>query len=208
MDQILFDKFTKSTIGFAVASDLSDVPEEPGVYAWYLPLRGDSSSDLLHFLNSLQKEMAHSVMVTEMTATGQQRKFTVERNPPSFTLASSRIQGLSEKLTSSKLQRLANQVLVLSFFSEPIYVGMTEGQGGLRSRLKQHLQSVNSFDSDKAWTGDFRTRMAKLLGQSDYLKRCLILYMPLCYEDFGADIPRMLEHILIRTIRPSQSVRS
>jgi len=48
MDPILFDKFTKATIGFAVASDLSDVPEEPGVYAWYLPLRGDSSSDLLH----------------------------------------------------------------------------------------------------------------------------------------------------------------
>ncbi len=203
----LFDQFAKDSIGFAVASDLENVPEEPGVYAWYLPLKGDASSDLLRFLTTLQGNVESSTPATEMSGSGRQRRFTIERNPPVFDLGSPAVQKLSESITPSRLQALANLVLVLSFFSEPIYVGMTEADKGLRSRLKQHLQSVKSFDEDSKWSGAFRTRIAKVLGDGKFLKQCLVAYMPLPASMLGDDAARVLEHILIRSIRPAQSVR-
>ncbi len=201
-----FDKFVKNSIGFAVASDLSEVPEEPGIYAWYLPLKGDTGSDLLHYLKSLQGRVESSVAVTEMSASGQQRNFSVSRNPPSFNLAAPPVQRLAETITSSQLQGLANLVMALSFFSEPIYVGMTAANKGLKSRLGQHLQSVKSFE-DVNWRGQFRTRIVKLLNDKNFLKQCVIAYMPISASALGDDAPRVLEHVLIRTIRPAQSFR-
>jgi len=203
----LFDKFVKDSIGFAVASDLEDVPDEPGIYAWYLPLKGDDSADLLRYLKNLQTRVESSIPATQISGAGRQRQFTTGRNPPSFDLGAPAVQRLSETITSSKLQVLANLVLVLSFFSEPIYVGMTEANKGLRSRLKQHLQSVKSFDDDAKWNGEFRTRIAKVLGDGNFLKQCVIAYMPISSTELGDDVPRVLEHILIRTVRPSQSIR-
>lgn len=203
----MFDKFVKGSIGFTLASDLENVPEEPGIYAWYLPLKGDTSSDLLHYLKSLQSSAESSIPATEMSAAGRQRQFTVTRNPPLFELATPAVQRLSETISSSNLQKLARLVLALSFFSEPIYVGMTEANKGLQSRLKQHLQSVKTFDDDAKWRGEFRTRMAKVLGDSSFLKQCVIAYMPISVSELGEDAPRVLEHILIRTVRPAQSVR-
>jgi len=207
MDPTLFDQHVKRSIGFALASDLDDVPEEPGVYAWYLPLRGDSSSDLLIYLKSLQENVEAAIPATTMSGEGRQRRFNLERNPPSFELASPAVQSLSESLSQSKIQALATAVLILSFFSEPIYVGMTDSEKGLRSRLKQHLQSVKSFDKDINWHGSFRTRVAHLLNDPKYLSRCLIAYMPVSSFALGEYAPRLLEHILIRTIRPARSVR-
>ena len=207
MTPTLFDKFAKDSIGFAVASDLESVPEEPGVYAWYLPLKGDASTDLLRFLSTLQSNVEFSIPATEISGSGRQRRFSIERNPPVFDLGSPAVQNLSESITPSRLQALANLVLVLSFFSEPIYVGMTEADKGLRSRLKQHLQSVNTFDEDSKWSGSFRTRIAKILNDGKFLKQCLIAYMPLPTSMLGEDSARVLEHILIRSVRPAQSVR-
>lgn len=202
-----FDKFVKGSIGFALASDLNDVPELPGIYAWYLPLKGDTSSDLLHYLKSLQGRLESAVPATEMSAAGQQRHFSVSRNPPSFDLAAPPVQRLAETITSSQLQGLASLILALSFLSEPIYVGMTAANKGLRSRLGQHLQSVKSFDGDHNWRGQFRTRIAKVLDDKTFLKQCVIAYMPISVSALGDDAPRVLEHILIRTVRPAQSVR-
>lgn len=208
MDPALFDQQVKRSIGFCLASDLEDVPEEPGIYAWYLPMRGDSSSGLLQYLKSLQENIEACSPATSMSGEGRQRRFTLERNPPVFDLGSQAIQILSESLSPSKVQALAKTVLVLSIFAEPIYVGMTEANKGLRSRLRQHLQSVKSFDHDLRWSGSFRTRIAKVLGESTYLNRCVIAYMPVSSLGFGDNATRLLEHILIRTIRPAQSIRS
>lgn len=207
MESSLFDQLVKSSIGFTLATEIEDVPEEPGIYAWYLPMRGDSSSNLLQYLKSLQQHMKETNPVTSMAGEGRQKRFNLERNHPSFDLASDVIQELANSLSSSKIQSLASAILILSFFTEPIYVGMTKSGKGLRGRLKQHLQSVKSFDDDMNWTGSFRTRVAQILNDPDYLKRCLIVYMPMSAVNLSDDSTRLIEHILIRTIRPVQSVR-
>ncbi len=207
MELSLFDQRVKSSLGFALAAEIEDVPEEPGIYAWYLPMRGDSSGDLLQFLRSLEANVEAAVPATSMSGEGRQRRFILERNPPKFDFNSVAVQKLAGTLSTGKIQTLANVVLVLSFLTEPIYVGMTEANKGLRSRLKQHLQSVKTFDNDSNWSGAFRSRVAKVLQDPKYLRRCLIVYMPISSLELGEHSIRLLEHILIRTVRPSQSVR-
>ena len=207
MNSSLFDQTVKQSIWFAVASDLDDVPEEPGIYAWYLPLRGDSNTDLLGYLRSLQSNAESGTPATSIRGESRQRRFVIDRNPPEFDLESEVVRKLSNSMTSSKIQTLANVVLVLSLLAEPIYVGMTEANKGLRSRLKQHLQSVKLFDQDRSWTGQFRTRVAVALQDPNYLRRCLIAYLPVSSLELGDYATRLLEHILIRTIKPAQSIR-
>ena len=207
MNFTVFDTTVKERIFFTTAGDLDEVPEEPGVYAWFLPMRGDTASNLETYLKSMAENMAEAVQVSAVSGETMQRRFQLERNPPTFQLSEPAIRKVSTSITSSQLQSLATSVLVLSFLSEPIYVGMTEANKGLKSRLRQHLLSVHSFDDDTNWRGSFRTRVAKLLSKPDYLRRCLIAYMPISKDVFGEDFPRLIEHILIRTIRPAQSVR-
>ena len=207
MDSGIFDQTVKGRLFFTTASNLDDVPEVSGVYAWYLPMRGDTASNLEKYLQSLTSHIEETAPASSISGESMQRRFNLERNPPTFNLTDPAIQRISSKITSSQLQALASSIFILSFLTEPIYVGMTEADKGLKSRLKQHLTSVRSFDSDKHWRGAFRTRIAKLLKKPDYLSRCLIAYMPISKEEFGDDFPRVIEHVLIRTIRPAQSVR-
>jgi len=203
----LFDDTIKGAIFYTNASNLEDVPDCAGVYAWYLPLRGDDSDDLLKFLSSLESNASKLVPASQIEASGQQRKLVVERNPPSFDMASSEIRRLADACDSQDVQRLSSLVSKLAFLMEPIYVGMTTENNGLKSRLQQHLMSVNSFDEDSNWSGSFRTRIAKILGEKDMLRKCLIAYIPIKENIYGPNAARLIEHILIRTIRPAQSKR-
>jgi hypothetical protein len=203
----IFDLDIKARIGFARASDIEDMPESPGIYAWYLPLRGDDGGDLITFLKTLEKNTELYTPVTNLAATGTQRQIQIERNPPRFEYDSPTLQRLASTTSSHQIQSIANIVLMLSFLSEPFYIGMTDSSFGLRGRIKQHLASVNLFDADNSWTGAFRTRVAKTLQQKDALKRCLIAYFTLPEELESGEAARLLEHILIRTIKPAQSKR-
>jgi hypothetical protein len=203
----LFDKTLKNTIGFASASDLSEVPSEPGIYAWYLPLKGDDSGSLLNYLNSLQNGIEKMTPATEVSGTGRQRRFTVSRNPPYFKIGSEYIQKLDSEINNAGVQKIANTILLLSFFTEPIYIGMTKANEGLNIRLKQHLQNVKSFDDNEQWNGKFSSRIATVLDDPKILKQCFIAFMPISDEDLNENAPRLIEHILIKTISPSMSKR-
>lgn len=203
----IFDSDLKKRFGFVQASEFADIPEGPGIYAWYLPMRGDDGADLLVFLKSLERSISNFAPVTKLEADGTQRKIYIERNVPEFDLASAPIQRLSTTLSGSQIQQLSKLVLMLSFLTEPFYVGMTDASNGLKNRIQQHLQSVKTFDEDKRWTGAFRTRIAHVLGEKEALKRCLVAFVTLPEELVGTETARLLEHILIRTISPSQSHR-
>jgi hypothetical protein len=203
----IFDGDLKKRFGFVKASESEDIPDLPGVYAWYLPMRGDDGADLSVFLKSLENSIACFAPVTKLEADGTQRRIQIERNVPSFDLNSAPIQRLGASLDNSQVQQLSKITLMMSFLAEPFYVGMTDSSNGLRNRIRQHLQSVNSFDEDQKWSGAFRTRIAHVLREKDALKRCLIAFVTLPENLVGPDVTRLLEHILIRTIRPSQSHR-
>ena len=54
---------------------------------------------------------------------------------------------------------------------------------------------------------EIRTRVAQVLRDPNYLRRCLIAYLPVSSLELGDHATRLLEHILIRTVRPAQSIR-
>jgi hypothetical protein len=203
----LFDRSLKTRIGFTRASDISDVPNEPGIYAWYLPLSGDDSGNLLGFLKSLQGNLERTSPATEVSGAGRQRHFSVKRNPPAFHMDSEPVLRLDEHIGKSGLQALSRLVLFLSFLSEPIYIGMTKGSEGIKGRLAQHLQSPGSFDSDASWNGAFNSRISTILNDASILKQCLIAYLPIPSGEIGDDAPRVIEHILIKTICPAMARR-
>lgn len=203
----IFDLDLKTRFGFARASEIEDIPETPGIYAWYLPMKGDDGGDLAFFLSSLERSISKFSPATRLEAEGTQRRIQIERNHPAFDLQLSAIQRLSASLSNSQIQQLAKLVLMLSFLTEPFYVGMTDASNGLRGRIQNHLQCVKTFDDDSGWTGAFRTRVAQILGEKEALKKCMIAFVTLPDDLAGTEAPRLLEHILIRTVRPSQSKR-
>lgn len=151
--------------------------------------------------------MERSAPATEVSGKGRQRHFSVRRNSPLFKLDAETILKLDSELTSSSLQILSKLVLFLSFMSEPIYIGMTKGAEGLRGRLTQHLAAPKDFDDNAEWNGAFNSRIAATLDDPSYLKQCLIAYLPVPTEELGDDTPRIIEHILIKTICPALSRR-
>jgi hypothetical protein len=205
-----FDHLVKTRLGFALASQIDSVPDRPGIYAWYIPLKGDDSGTLLNFVADLQTTLSQYACLSELAAVGAQRRVLISRNCPSDE-PSEADTILSNGLSNETVQIIAQLMLVMSFLAEPVYVGMTFQQGGLRARLRSHLQnSKDLFDDDPGWTGSFRNRAAQALGVQDGLRNCLIAYLTLP-ESFpleNADLVRFLERQLIRYVRPAQNRRS
>ena len=205
-----FDHTVKTYFGFARADEIDHVPESPGVYAWYIPLRGDDSGSLLEFLGDLHNTLKDYVPLTALGAVGAQRSISIERNSPEF-LPTDAEETLSRELANESIQAVAQLMLVMSFLAEPVYVGMTRQKGGLRARLKSHLQNPRTlFDEDQAWTGSFSSRAAEVLGRPDGLNGCLVAYISLPKSNVLRDkrVIRLLERQLIRFIRPAQNRRS
>lgn len=203
----IFDKSLKSKIGFAQASDIEDIPNSPGVYAWYLPMKGDDSGGLLAYLKSLQSNSERTRPATEVSGSGRQHSFKISSNPASFKLDSPPILKLDETLDNPGVQSLARLVSFLSYLSEPIYIGMTKGSEGLQGRLKQHLQTPKLFDTNPAWNGSFNSRIATILNDPTILQKCLIAFIPIEIDELGEEAPRLIEHIVIKTICPALSRR-
>jgi hypothetical protein len=205
-----FDHSVKTTLGFALATQIDHIPDRPGLYAWYVPLKGDDSSSLLNFLSQLHDTFSTYAGLSEMSAESAQKKITISRNTPAFQPSQSE-ESLSAELTNETVQIISALMLTLSFFSEPVYVGMTFQRGGLRARLRSHLQSPETlFEQDRNWTGGFRSRAARTLRQADGLRNCLIAYavIPDHLPLNDKRIVRLLERHLIRFIRPPQNKRS
>jgi hypothetical protein len=205
-----FDQTVKTYFGFARADEIEHVPEVPGVYAWYIPLRGDDSGSLLEFLADLHNTLKDYVPLTALGAESAQRVISIERHAPNFAPTETE-ETLSQQLANESVQAIAQLMLAMSFLAEPVYVGMTRQKGGLRARLKSHLQNPRTlFDDDQGWTGSFRSRAAEALGRPDGLSGCLVAYISLPRSETLRDerVIRLLERHLIRFIRPAQNRKS
>jgi len=197
-----FDATAKRLLCFYEASDLSEVPELPGIYAWFLPLRGDTSDDFLTFLKSLESGVEKMAELTNIEGQTGQLRVSVRRDNPVLSDAGEHIS--VEDLSPRKLQQIASMLLFCSFLTAPIYVGMTDKS--LRKRLQSHLLKPDLWD-DEGWTGTFRNRVANRIGDTRFLERCLICCLPFDNTDFPKGTVRLFEKLLIRTLRPSQSLR-
>lgn len=205
-----FDHLVKTHLGFALASQVDSVPDRPGIYAWYIPLKGDDSGTLLDYVTALQATLGRYVSLSEMAAVGAQRHVLISRNYPTDEPTEAD-RALSNGVSNETVQLIFQLMLVMSFLAEPVYVGMTFQQGGLRARLRSHLQNPRElFEDDSGWSGSFRSRAARALGVGDGLRNCLIAYLTLP-EGFplnSPDLVRFLERQLIRYVRPAQNRRA
>ncbi len=197
----MLDDDVKRLVGFAEAADLSEVPDEPGIYAWFLPLRGDTSGDAASFVRSVCLGLEEGLPLSEAEAAVGTLDVVARRGMDE--LCDATLSRASAALTSHQVQKMARLVLCCSFLSSPIYVGMTRKQG-LRTRLQQHLAKPRAL-SDGRWLRDFRSRSAAKTGLATYLRRCVIAYACFRKEEYPVEAIRLIEHVLIRTVRPAQS---
>lgn len=191
----------KRFLHFAKASEVDEIPDVPGIYAWYTPLRGDDSGTLRDYLNSLEASFDRYAPLKRLRLEGKQKTFQVDATKPSFS--QNYVDELSGTLASTDVQVLSKLVLILSFLSEPFYIGKTDSS--LRGRIKSHLGSPDSFDDD-----NLRNVLKnRVFAQTDsrVLQQCLIAYVPLEADASAHSLPRLLEHVLLRIIQPTQSVK-
>lgn len=196
----MLDRIVKSNLIFGEAEDVDNFPDQPGIYAWFLPLRGYDGGDAGQFLGDLIASMSSAAGLTELDGETGQLSLTVRRRVPSIS------EGLSTKgITSMEVQSAAKLMLCCSFLTAPIYVGMTV-EMGLQARIKSHLANPSELLTDN-WAGSFRSRVAKVTGNKSYLNRCLVAMLPMPKEKFTPEFVKFFEHVLIRTIRPELSKR-
>ena len=197
----MLDSEIKNRLSFVRADDISSVPDCPGVYAWYLPLVGRDSGSFFDYLDDLKKNLASWDAAKIIETNGRQKTFTIAPFRPEFNKESKELVALNEEVNSVQLQSISRLIYLLSFLSEPFYIGKTDR--GLKGRLKDHLADVKLFEDDN-WNGSLRSRIAKIDPQM--MRQCLIVYI--CLDNYGENkIARLIEHVLIKIIQPSQSRR-
>lgn len=198
-----FDRFAKASLGFAHASDLTCVPDDPGIYAWFAPFQSRADQGVEGLLRSLETAHTHSAPLTEREGVIGEHDIRIRRAAPTFDLAASAIASMDNDLAASDLEYLSVLLLILSVLAPPIYVGMT--RTGLRSRLQAHLSGA-AFADDLP-SSQFAARVRAVSGDPGLLRRCVIVYVPLAARLVAGNAERLLEHALHRLMRPSQSVR-
>ena len=196
----MLDQTVKQLLFFIRASDCDEMPDDPGIYAWFLPLEGDDTADLKTLLESLVSRLAAANQLTQAEGETGQHRISIQRTIPELS-----VNAVLPDLSSHQIQKAAKILKACSFLSSPIYIGMTVKMG-LRSRIKSHLANPGELH-DENWAGSFRSRVAWQTGDSRFLENCMIAYLPLPLGEIPEPLVRVFEQVLIRTIRPTQSVR-
>jgi hypothetical protein len=196
----MFDDAIKSHLIFGTADEVESFPDSPGIYAWFLPLRGYDAGTVDEYVRELIEGFNSAAKLTEASGEVGQLELSVKRRAPSIDIG-----GAPVNLTPQELQMAAKVMLSCSFLGAPIYIGMTVNIG-LQGRIRQHLANPEELYAGN-WTGSFRSRVAKLTGNRSFLRRCLVAMLPMPQEKFSPELIKFFEHVLIRAIRPALSRR-
>lgn len=200
----MFDTTVKNNLIFCEASEAEDLPNEPGIYAWFFPLDADDTGDLKRLVTSLIQKSNHAQELTKVHGNVAQLEISLSRSLPELA-QEELIADLNAHLNSVQIQKAARLLLVCSFLTAPIYVGMTIDMG-LRDRVRSHLRDPGQLN-DANWNGSFCSRAAWRTRDSAFLQRCLVVCLPMPIALFPPDMVKLFEHLLIRTIRPPLSRR-
>jgi len=200
-----FDRFVHQVIGFARAADLANVPDSPGVYAWFPPVELPAHDTLASSLDALSDNL-HQLYhaLTSVEGLVGQHQIGVQVAAPSFDTESDAVRALSSEIGDEARESLQAMFLALSFIGGPMYVGMARGTDGLRGRLRGHL---TSGIRDPEWTGNLRARVGNRLDDPSYLRRCVIAFVAMDSLPESARTERFVEHVLLRVFRPWMSKR-
>lgn len=187
-----------------------NVPNGPGVYGWFYPLR-IATFDLSAFLDDISKVLSFDavfngpVMQTlsakltwELIDVGVSLKPDLPKLPHDVVSRWSEI--VSDPLAFDRLRRV---VMRGSLLMPPLYVGKTKS---LNVRCQQHLAGTGSNDFHKRYE-EFAQRMSLHAAEvNDLLFACIRTSKDDVSKDDDA-IEGLVEEILKRACRPKYSVK-
>ncbi len=193
------------SLGFSRADDLSEVPESPGVYAWYAPLQADHTLGLRSFCEELESNLEEWNPVTSIEFSGKAKRVSINNDNPDFDF--DKLTELGKSLSRGDLETISTYIQILSFFREPFYIG--KAKTSLRGRLQSHLQSPTPFEDEEGnryfGSGTLSKRVAEHFNETDRLKQCFIAYLCTPLNNQKVDIPRLIEQLMLKLVRPSQN---
>jgi hypothetical protein len=198
------DALIKHSISFHWGENVAEAPEEPGVYAWFLPNLGSEFQSLGALFSSVQRRLDRTGALTEVVGRVGASHLAI-RQAVGAENWEARLPAAEWPLSRNQVEGAANLLLALSIFSPPIYVGMAAGQEGLRQRLRQHVEGQYRVVDGDPYLGSFAARVTHIMNDSHTLKRCLVACVRVTGFPDNQLLIRELEHFLIQTLKPTQS---
>ena len=178
------------------------------IYMWYFPIQFNTTSSNINRAHNFfyENDLAIYDRATRLVIEDHRRKLRGVIslfNPDN----SSQIQ-LKEKAPIETDKRVADLLLSMSTFANPIYIGKATRGGTVKDRLKEHLnrkstfgRSLNENLSETNYTlNDLIVRVidVELLVQEKFNG---------CFED-SFDFAEYLERILINLFKPVYNIRN
>ena len=202
--RILF--FTKET--------QSQIPEAPGVYAWFLPLYlyNNNLSELLRVLYDVLLYDSNSKGIPTQRVPVNFKwdvlRLTVKKgNPPSEMSEMDQKKWnalLESKEGSEALQKI---LMEASIFMPPLYVGKTKD---LRQRYNQHVTGKTNDENNfhRRFTSHIKSLASiPALTVSDLIFACVLTDRHSSAMLDAKDLTDLLENLLLRLCRPPFSER-
>jgi hypothetical protein len=193
-------------IGFYIKETFDDVPQVPGVYAWFYPLR-ITTRDPLEFIDQV-----NSIINYDCSSNGKPRKTTKfglnwETITQHFEIDYQRItldnfMDIWKKYSASDemFDHLRSIIMKASIFMPPLYVGKTNN---LYTRCKQHISGSNANDFHKR----FEDYSKSLNLPADKVSKLLFVTIKAQNDKTGGndDLESLIEAILKILVKPKYS---
>ena len=201
---------TDSRLGFYTKETKERIPEQPGCYAWFLPLWFYHSdlNDLMQVVGDVLDYDSQLEREATVRFAWESVKLRVRRAAEAQT--SKKIRSTWERVCADTQAKgeLQQTMLEASLLMPPLYVGKTKN---LKQRYLKHVGG-NSDDRN-----DFHTRFTEhvsnldlAIGVSDLLFVCIKTEQKSSQVPHGVaedDLERLVEQILMRFCRPPFSLK-
>lgn len=179
---------------------LDEVPERPGIYAWYLKLAQGKKK-----YNEFHSVMVHRNLDVEARGELGEKysgKMSREDFPFEKKYRKEDFQLENISLPDEKIS------LVSDIFAPPIYIGISQN---LHNRLREHKNSLmkilyyrdeDSDADDETSDSDFGKRIARILKEKNYRDINSLFIKTVEFEDIQREELWAIEYFLNRTFIP------
>lgn len=168
--------FSNFLVATATISALYDIPNRPGIYAFYHAF--DFSEDCL--LESINDRISKTVFKTLFLEDKAGKKFTIDLCGEPVVLSDNMTKFISSVSMPKDRRNLRKLLLTCSILQSPDYIGYATN---LQKRFRQHLENDNGFFA----------RYGHTRPQNEFLFICFP-----CHENLA----RELESLLIQLCQP------
>jgi len=180
--------------------EIAESPEEPGIYAWFLPNLGGPSPTLGKLFAPVQKQLDQTSALTEVTGRVGTSRLSI-RQSVSAEKWEARLPDTEWPFSRIQVESVANLLLALSVLSLPIYIGMTEGQNGLRERLRRHIDGRFIVSAGDPLLENCASKSARILNNPRTLKKCVVACVKITGFPDNAKIIKEVGGFLITNLK-------